>query len=495
VTEESAYKPLPMPHGRTGPAPAPLVVRQGSLPSDLMDQARARLTGPEVLVLPREAEAHLRDGDPTVAVYNDSDMAAVQTLRRAGAPVDFLAEQRKVIAQFSAEVWIDFAVQVGADVAATTVTAIAGYLTGLIRKARQSGRQPQLDLLLGKPDGTFLRATGTDTDAVLKAFYTSLATNANEPAAQELLLQLAADTDPPSAPADVDIRRRPTHVFLSYAFEDSSDAKRVARALGEADFNVWLDEWRLTPGKKVEQAIGEAIQSSDTLVVLLSPRSVANQWVRLEVEQALSARLDRRAIDIIPALLAPCDVPENLLARGIVDLTQNNPDGLQQLIERLRDSKAIDFRSLDGNSFNELVADLLQRLGLAVESESRRPDRGVDLQATYQHNDPLGGVQETVYLVESKHYPRERASVAGIRQLAAYLLDAPENVRGLLVTNGLLTSEARAFLEDESLPVMARLQVLDGSALRRMLVQHPDLIHRYFPGHDNEPTGSGGSDS
>jgi hypothetical protein len=269
----------------------------------------------------------------------------------------------------------------------------------------------------------------------------------------------------------------------------------VARSLGDAGFNIWLNEWHLTPGEDLDQAIGEAIRSSDKLVVLLSPRSVASPWVRLELEQALSTRLDRRGIDIIPALLAPCDVPEDLRDRGIVNLTQDNPDGLQQLIDRLRYSRAMDFRLLDPQSFERLVADLLARLGFGIESEWRaRPDGGIDIRANYQHKDPLGVTQETVYFVETKFYPRERASVRGLQQLAMYLHDAPENVRGLLVTNGQLTSEARGFLEQVDTATRKRLNVLEGSELRRLLAQHPDLIERYFPGTD-EPTGSGGSDS
>jgi hypothetical protein len=495
VTDESVYQPLPMPHGRTVAAPPPLAVQQGALPRGLIEQARARQSKAEVLVLPRQAEADLQDGDPTMAIYNDSDMSAVQTLRRAGARVDFIAEHRRVVSQFSATAWIDFAVHVGAEVAAVTVTAIAAYLTGLIRKAVQSGTQPQLDLLLGKPDGTFLRATGTDTGAVLKAFYGGLATSADDPVVRERLRQLAADADPSMA-IEEDSGERPTRVFLSYASEDSLDARRVAQSLGEADFNVWLDEWRLTPGEELEAAISEAIRSSDKLVVLLSPHSAASPWVRSEFEQVLlRARMDRRGIDVIPALLAPSDIPEDLRSRGIVDLTQDYAAGLTLLTDRLRYSSAIDFRLLDGNAFNLLVADLLQRLGFVVESEWRpRPDRGVDLRATYRHSDPLGAVQETVYLVECKLYPRERASVSGIRQLAKYLLDAPEDVRGLLVTSGLLTSEAREYMEKASLPVLKRLSVLDGVALRRLLIQHSDLIRRHFPG-SHEPTSSGGRDS
>jgi hypothetical protein len=292
--------------------------------------------------------------------------------------------------------------------------------------------------------------------------------------------------------SDEDLRRRPTRVFVSYAYEDHIDATRVAQSLNDADLNVWFGQWHLDPGDDLGKKIADAIRSSDKLVVLLSPRSVASRWVRSELEQA---QFDRRGIDIIPALLAPCDVPEDLRSRGIVDLTQDNPTGLQELIARLHYSKAMDFTSLNERSFGQLIADLLQRLGYTVEPEWRAlPGKRVDYRAAYANRDPLGAVRETVWLVETKFYSHERASVDGIRQLALYVQAAPEDVHGLLVTNGLLTSEARGFLEDENVATKGRLSVLEGSALRRLLAQHPDLIDRHFP-ESSEPIGSGGSDS
>jgi hypothetical protein len=295
--------------------------------------------------------------------------------------------------------------------------------------------------------------------------------------------------------SDEDVDTRRNRIFLSYAFEDSIEARRVARSLGDAGFNIWLNEWHLIPGEDVDQTIGEAIRSSDKLVVLLSPHSVASPWVRQELKHASSARLDQRGIDTIPALLAPCDVPKDLQDRGIVDLTQDNPDGLQQLIDRLRYSKAMDFRSLNARSFERLVADLLLRLGFGVELEWRiKPDSAPAIKASYHHQDPLGSIQELIYFVETKFYPHERASVVSIRQMIGYIHDAPRNVRGLLVTNGLLTSEARGFLEQADTITTERLSVLEGSELRRLLARYPDLIDRYFTG-TNESTGSGGSDS
>jgi hypothetical protein len=88
---------------------------------------------------------------------------------------------------------------VAATVSADTVVTIARYLAGRVRRTRQSGDQPQLDLVLARPDGTFLRATGTDTDAVLKTYYANLATIAADPQVRALLLRLAAGIDPSTA--------------------------------------------------------------------------------------------------------------------------------------------------------------------------------------------------------------------------------------------------------------------------------------------------------
>jgi hypothetical protein len=199
MTEEAVYQPLPMPHGRVRPAPPPLLVQQGALRPDLVEQGRARQAEAEVLVLPREAEAHLQDGDPSLAIYNDSDMVTVEVLRRGGVRADYLVEHRKVVSQFAAAEWIDFAVLVSAGITVETVVALARYLAGRIRKARESRAELKVDLTHGKPDGTYSRATGTDTDAALRAFYASLATSAADPAARDVLLHLAAGADPSTA--------------------------------------------------------------------------------------------------------------------------------------------------------------------------------------------------------------------------------------------------------------------------------------------------------
>jgi hypothetical protein len=155
-----------------------------------VEQARARHAEAEVLVLPREPEAHLQDGDPSLAIYNDSDMMAVEVLRRGGVRADYLTEHRKVVSQFAAVEWIDFAVAVAEGGSAAGVVGIASYLVGRIRRARQSGSEPKLEVNLARPDGTVLHVRATDADAGVKALAETLAATVTDPAAREVASQV-----------------------------------------------------------------------------------------------------------------------------------------------------------------------------------------------------------------------------------------------------------------------------------------------------------------
>jgi hypothetical protein len=176
-----------------------LLVEEDRLPQELVEQARTRHAEAEVLVLPREPEAHLQDGDPSLAIYNDSDMMAVEVLRRGGVRADYLTEHRKIVSQFAAVEWIDFAVAVAGNVSAAGVVGIAGYLVGRLRRARQSGSEPKLEVNLARPDGTLVHIRAADADAGAKALAETLAALVTDPATREKLLRIAAAADPSTA--------------------------------------------------------------------------------------------------------------------------------------------------------------------------------------------------------------------------------------------------------------------------------------------------------
>jgi hypothetical protein len=56
----------------------------------------------------------------------------------------------------------------------------------------------------------------------------------------------------------------------------------------------------------------------------------------------------------------------------------------------------------------------------------------------------------------------------------------PKGYKGLLVTNGQLTSAARAWLESAEAKNRAEVRVVDGPELKRLLLRHKELIYKYF---------------
>ncbi len=102
-------------------------------------------------------------------------------------------------------------------------------------------------------------------------------------------------------------------VFLSHASADKDVVEPIGAFLSQRGLAVWLDAWCMTPGDSLFAKIGEGIESSDRMVVFLSPQSVESNWVRKEVATGLVMELaeDKGLGEkfVVPALLFPCKVP------------------------------------------------------------------------------------------------------------------------------------------------------------------------------------------
>ena len=77
-----------------------------------------------------------------------------------------------------------------------------------------------------------------------------------------------------------------SNVFISHVEEDADIALEVALGLEEAGFSTWCYEVDCIPGLSYLIQTGEAIEASDTVVVLISPHSVGSRQVTKEVVRA-----------------------------------------------------------------------------------------------------------------------------------------------------------------------------------------------------------------
>ena len=91
-------------------------------------------------------------------------------------------------------------------------------------------------------------------------------------------------------------------IFISYSRPDEAVARRYADRFIEAGMEVWWDS-HLRSGEEWDRVIEDALRSAHAVVVLWSPDAVNSRWVRAE------ATVAQRKGSLVPAMIAPCDLP------------------------------------------------------------------------------------------------------------------------------------------------------------------------------------------
>lgn len=117
-------------------------------------------------------------------------------------------------------------------------------------------------------------------------------------------------------------------VFISYSRKDIDFVRKLAEDLEKAEYDVWWDLTDLRGGDDWPRVIPAAIQESQSMVIVLSPNSVASDWVEKEYTQALNLRKK-----IIPIMLARADVPFALITINYIDFT--TPENYVASFEKL----------------------------------------------------------------------------------------------------------------------------------------------------------------
>jgi CRP-like cAMP-binding protein len=106
----------------------------------------------------------------------------------------------------------------------------------------------------------------------------------------------------------------PAKVFLSYARTDVAFVTRLANSMLKQHIDTWLDVYRLEPAKSWARQIGEALDVCQTMVLVLTPTSVASE----NVEDEWNYYLDHKK-PVVVALHRPCKIPYRLSKLHYVD--------------------------------------------------------------------------------------------------------------------------------------------------------------------------------
>jgi len=127
-------------------------------------------------------------------------------------------------------------------------------------------------------------------------------------------------------------------VYISHSHADAQFAKKLGAELSKLGLEVWDSSEQLLPGDNWALKIGEALEASRAMIVLLSPDSMKSGWVRQDVEYALGDRNYEGRI--FPILVRPtADIP--WILRKFPMLHADNPTEISKQIARALKQEAV----------------------------------------------------------------------------------------------------------------------------------------------------------
>ncbi|WP_411894338.1 toll/interleukin-1 receptor domain-containing protein [Winogradskyella sp. A2] len=109
-------------------------------------------------------------------------------------------------------------------------------------------------------------------------------------------------------------------IFVSYSSKDRPFALGLVKELQNLGADVWIDQLGIGLGENWDNAIEEALEKSETFMLILSPTSVESPNVQDEVSIAINTQKK-----MVPILIEECKLPMRWQRRQYADLA-NNPD-------------------------------------------------------------------------------------------------------------------------------------------------------------------------
>ncbi|HJQ35499.1 MAG TPA: toll/interleukin-1 receptor domain-containing protein [Thermoanaerobaculia bacterium] len=120
-------------------------------------------------------------------------------------------------------------------------------------------------------------------------------------------------------------------IFICYSRIDGEFAVRLDHDLDSAGFDSFLDQNDIPAGARWDEFVEKALKESTTVLVILSPSSVASQNVLDEIGYAL-----REGKRVIPVLRKACQVPMRIDRLQHIDFTASYDAGFAQLTSALK---------------------------------------------------------------------------------------------------------------------------------------------------------------
>ena len=121
-------------------------------------------------------------------------------------------------------------------------------------------------------------------------------------------------------------------VFVSYSHSDHDLVDRLCASLVENNVKVWKDNWQISAGESLVRKIQDGIETASYLCVVFSEETSNSEWVKREVDLALSRENVANVITIVPILIEDCKLPPSLGELVYVDFRGSFDSGMKELL-------------------------------------------------------------------------------------------------------------------------------------------------------------------
>ena len=109
-------------------------------------------------------------------------------------------------------------------------------------------------------------------------------------------------------------------VFLSHSSQDKNFVRLFASKLAEENIPYWLDESEILVGESLIEKIGSGIYETDCIIAFISSSSVKSNWVRKELQLAMTREIEENQLRVIPIIIDDCEIPTYLRDKLYADL-------------------------------------------------------------------------------------------------------------------------------------------------------------------------------
>ena len=122
-------------------------------------------------------------------------------------------------------------------------------------------------------------------------------------------------------------------IFMIHSSKDKFFVRTLTEHLRGYGIKVWLDEAEINIGDSLTERIGEAIENTDFVGVVLSHNSVNSHWVQRELQIALQKEIKGKKVVVLPILIENVKIPPFLEDKLYADFT--NPEKFENELSKL----------------------------------------------------------------------------------------------------------------------------------------------------------------